>query len=105
MNLVFVVEDDTTQIKNLKVNEVRMSLNKDDFSAPIKTYTCQYVEVPGATTLKLWYATFSTKDFTTGSTVYFRYYCNDITHLQNAEFPRDETLFYYKTIYAFYVSP
>jgi hypothetical protein len=107
INLVFFIEDDTTQIKNLLINQVRMSLNKDDFSNPVKSYNCQYLEVPDGQggTYRLWYATLNTKDFAKGSTVYFRYYCNDITHTENAEFPQDQSLFYYKSIYAFYVNP
>ena len=100
ITVIFLLKDDSTNIQNLTVNQMKISLNKDDFSSA-KVYSATYLL---AGTFQLWLVTLNTTTyFPSGSIVYFRYYTNDGNHVANAEFPRDESKFYYKTIFAFYV--
>ncbi len=104
MRILFVATDtadgsDGTDPSLFTVKEIRFSTDKNNFTGAVtipsffylSQYTAWLVEVPG----NLWPA---------GTTVYFRIYVNDGDHPGvNAEFPRDQSFEYYKTLYAFYV--
>ena len=77
--------------------KIKCSTQKDDFtnSTVISgTYNSGFT---------VWQVVVNTGLWTSGTTVYFRVYVNDGHHTSDAEFPRNESLDYYKTYYAFYV--
>jgi hypothetical protein len=104
MRILFVATDtadgsDETDPANFSVKEIHFSTDKNNFSGArvipsyiyIPQFTAWLVDVPK----NLWPA---------GTTVYFRINVNDGDHPGvNAEFPKNESFDYYKTLYAFYV--
>ena len=104
MRILFVATDtadgnDATDPSAYTVKEIHFSTDKNNFmggmNIPSFFYLAQFkawlVDVPP----NLWAA---------GTTVYFRIYVNDGHHTgNNSEFPRNESIDYYKTLYAFYV--
>lgn len=103
MRILFVATDtadgnEGTDPAFFSVKEIRFSTDKNNFTGAIvipsffylAIYQAWLIEVPG----NLW---------PPGTTVYFRIYVNDGDHASNAEFPRNESIDYYKTLYAFYV--
>ncbi len=76
---------------------IKCSTQKDDFTnATIinGSYNSLYT---------VWQVIVNTGFWSSGTTVYFRVYVNDGHHTTDAEFPRNESLDYYKTYFAFYV--
>ncbi|HHG86298.1 MAG TPA: hypothetical protein ENJ82_16225 [Bacteroidetes bacterium] len=100
-NVVILVEDDSTALGNLQVNQLKLSLDKNDFSGAT-TIAANYVNLPG---FMVWVAAVSTSPYTQMDTVYMRYYVNDGDQSQNTEFPRDDHPDVYKTYAAFYINP
>lgn len=100
MNLVFLVEDDSTAIPNMQVNQLRLSLDKDDF-AGAQTVNAFYFNAAGG----IWVAPVNSGNFAVGDTVYFRYRINDGDQTFNTEFPRDDQPDPYKTYASFFVTP
>lgn len=100
-NVVFFVEDDSTALSDLQVNQLRLSLDKDNFagSTNINAY---YVNFG---TLSAWVSPVNTSSFAVGDTVFMRYYVNDGDHAFNTEFPRDDQPDPYKTYASFYLTP
>ena len=100
VTVIFLLSDDSTNVQNLQINQMKVSLDRDDFSNA-KIYNATYFL---AGTFQIWMVTLHTTTyFPSGSTVYFRYYVNDGQHINNTEFPKDESLFYYKTFFAYYI--
>ncbi|TAH41066.1 MAG: hypothetical protein EYC69_08800 [Bacteroidetes bacterium] len=87
-----------TDPANFTVKKIKFSTDKNDFSGAItysaSSYLAQY---------KAWLVSVPISSWPVGTTVYFRIYVNDGQHTTDSEFPRFETLDYYKTLYAFYV--
>ncbi len=104
MRILFIATDtsdgtEATDPALFTVKEIHFSTDKNNFNGssviPATLYLAQFngwlVEVPA----NLW---------PIGTTVYFRIYVNDGDHPGNdSEFPRYESLDYYKTLYAFYI--
>lgn len=100
-NVVMLVEDDSTAVNQLQVNQLKLSLNMDNF-AGATTVNAYFLSITG---FNVWVCSVNSGNFTPGSTVYMRYYVNDGDHSQNTEFPRDDMNDAYKTYAAFYVKP
>jgi hypothetical protein len=105
MYIAIQVSDDSTAGPNLQYNKFKMSHEYDNFSpsAPgYREYTATYINNGGD---DYYIALVNSGDFVTDSVVYFRYFVNDGDHTQNTQFPRDESIIQYKTLYSFYVTP
>ncbi|MBP6333987.1 MAG: hypothetical protein KA444_00845, partial [Bacteroidia bacterium] len=103
MTIAFVATDTAdgsaaTDPGNFTVKEIRFSLDKNNFSGSINIQAVSYISAFNA-----WLVTVPVTSWPVGSTVYFRIYVNDGFHSVNSEFPRFESMDYYKTLYAFYV--
>jgi hypothetical protein len=101
--MVFTATDssdgaDATDPADFTVKEFRFSTDKNDFTNAVVIPATLYVPAYTA-----WVATVSTSQWPAGSTIYFRAYCNDGHHTANTEFPRFETMDYYKTYFSFHV--
>ncbi len=103
MNIFFVAldtadGDQAVDPSAFTVKEIRFSTNKNDFTnatvIPASLYVPNY---------QSWMVTVPNISWPIGTTVYFRIYVNDGRHASSAEFPRLESLDYYKTYYAFEV--
>ncbi len=80
--------------------KIKFATQKDNFSGAY-TVTCLFnLPIPG---FDIWQGIINTGQWSSGTTVYFRVYMNDGHHATDAEFPRNGSLDYYKTVYAFYV--
>ena len=105
VQILSVASDDSTKISSLQNCRLKLSLLKDDFSAAA-SYPCNYFEVPTATdTFRTWRTTINVANFPTDTIVYMRFYANDGDHANDTEFPLNESVFYYKTYWAFYIKP
>lgn len=94
--LAVQVNDDSTAIDKLKNMVFKFSYDKDDFSAAVSkpgTYFSQDII----------FVQFNANEFQAGKTVYFRFYCVDDHHTLPAEFPKFDTPFFYKDLFAFIV--
>jgi hypothetical protein len=100
INIYFVLSDDSTLVKDLVVNKLKLSTKENDFTGAL-SYTGSYIEVPPS--YKLWRVDVNTTALTPGITYYMRYYVNDGDHTADTEFPTDQSMFYYKSVYAFVV--
>lgn len=100
-NMVFLIEDDSTASQNLTVNQLKLSLQEDNFVGAT-TLNAFNVTLGGT---NVWVVPVNTTAWTAGDTVFMRYYVNDGDHAFNTEFPRDDLPFPYKTYASFYVLP
>ncbi len=103
MNLLFAALDtadgaDGTDPSLYSVKKIKFSANKNDFSSAVSIDASLYISQYSA-----WVTVVPTSMWHSGTTVYFRIYVNDGDHVNDAEFPRNESIDYYKTLYAFYV--
>ena len=105
MNLVLIATDtadgaEATDPALFTVKKIKFSTDKNDFSGPTvkiinaSTYVAQYFAWIVVVPINLW---------SPGTTVYFRIYVNDGHHSTDSEFPRNESIDYYKTLYGFYI--
>lgn len=94
--LYFLVVDDSTLTEDLINNKVKFSLNEFDFTNAVEV-NASFINLFG---FKLWTVAVNSSQWNIGNTVYFRYYCSDGDHPTDTEFPRDESYFYYRSIYA-----
>lgn len=99
IRIIFWVQDDSTAVGNLLVNQCKLSLLENDFSAA-QTVTASYINL-GAPN-QFWMATFPVT-WPIGTQVYFRYYMKDTDNPAIVEFPRTEQPFYYKSFFSFIV--
>ena len=104
MTLALVATDtadgmDATNPAQFTHREVKFSTDKNNFSGAITIPADSFI----AGGYNVWLAFVPKWHWVSGTTVYFRIYINDGDHLNDAEFPRYETMEYYKTLYAFYV--
>lgn len=103
MTIAFVATDtadgaDGTDPSQFTVKRILLSTNKNDFSQAIPINAYFYL-----TQFNAWLVQVPRSLWSSGTTVYFRIYVNDGDHTTDAEFPRYESIDYYKTLYAFYV--
>lgn len=96
--------DDSTDAQFYQNCKLKFSLNKDNFSNALSV-PCTYLTFTDSTVHKLWICYVNTAIFPSDTTVYFRYYVNDNDHPNDAEFPLNESLFYYKGWWSFYIKP
>lgn len=102
VNFVVLVSDDITEVCDLTVNQVKMSYDID-FATVISAYNAACFDAGNEE--YVWAATFNSSDFNTGITVYMRYYVNDGEHIENTEFPNDNSYDGYKGYWSFKVQP
>jgi len=98
--LATFVEDDITEIADMQFNKLFISTSIDDFSAAMELSA---VFIPGAD--PLWLVSVPANTLTPGQIYYMRYYANDGTHTENTEFPKDESVEFYKTYWSFIIQP
>jgi hypothetical protein len=98
MTIFFWLKDDSTAINNLQVNQCKLSLLENDFSAA-QTVSASFVNY---LTYNFWMVTFPVT-WSVGTKVYFRYYVKDPDHPDIVEFPRSEINYYYKSFFSFIV--
>lgn len=89
---------DATDPGLFTVKEIHFSTDKNNFNGALPIDATFYLAAFNA-----WFVTVPVSNWPAGTTVYFRIYLNDGRHINNAEFPRFESLDYYKTLYAFHV--
>ena len=95
-NLGVQVEDDSTDIVNLKNLQFQFSYEKDDFSnAIVKTATVWFNQFA--------IVSLNAADFQINKTVYFRFYCQDEHHSSPSEFPTNSSAYYYKDYFSLIV--
>lgn len=99
MRIIFWVQDDSTALGSLLINQCKLSLLENDFSAA-QTVTATFINL-GAP-FQFWMATFPVT-WPAGTQVYFRYYVKDTDNPATVEFPRNDLPFYYKSYFSFRV--
>jgi hypothetical protein len=99
---VAIVEDDITAIADLQVNQLKISTDKDDFTNA-QSFNGVFFNIPNQD--PVWLVNVNTANLVTGETYYMRYYVNDGTHSENAEFPMNSSIDPYKTYWSFIVVP
>jgi hypothetical protein len=99
-NVVMLVQDDSTAVNQLQVNRLKLSLQKNNFTAASSVNA--YFLGSG---FNVWVCPVNSGSFAAGDTVYMRYYVNDGHQPQNTEFPRDDNEDAYKTYASFFVKP
>jgi hypothetical protein len=100
-NVLMLVEDDSTAVNQLLVNQLKLSHDKDNFVGAT-TINAYFLSLSG---YNVWVCSINSGNFASGDTLYMRYYVNDGDHSQNTEFPRSDMDDAYKTYAAFYVKP
>ncbi|MDX5321432.1 MAG: hypothetical protein LPK45_09915 [Bacteroidota bacterium] len=90
------VKDDSTATSALKNLQFKFSYDKDDFTNAQVVNGNFFVQ-------DFIVAQVNTAMFNPNQTVYFRFYCNDAHHTTPAEFPRNNSPFYYKEYFAFII--
>jgi hypothetical protein len=95
-------EDDITPLEDFQVNTLKISTNKDDFSAA-QSFPAVYFNIPGEE--PVWLVTVNASSFQAGQIYYMRYYVNDGQHIEDAEFPQNSSIDPYKTYWSFVVTP
>jgi hypothetical protein len=103
MLIAFVAVDsadgsDGTDPSMFTVKEIRFSTDKNNFNGALTLSAYLYLQQ-----FNSWLVIVPKSYWAPGTTVYFRVYVNDGDHATDAEFPRYESMDYYKTLYAFYV--
>ena len=98
LRIIFWVGDDSTSVANMLVNQCKLSLLENDFSAA-QTVTATYYNLPPN---DFWMVTFPVT-WPPGTHVYFRYYLKDTHNPAVVEFPRTDLPFYYKSFFSFMV--
>lgn len=106
MNLIFFVEDDSTSIANMQVNQLKISTKADDFTSPalVASYTATYVYLPPPQDVEFHLVSLNTATLPNSDTLFMRYYVNDGDH-PDTEFPTTNLMFPYKTYWSFFVKP
>jgi hypothetical protein len=99
----FIVKDDSTAYQQLQVNQMRLSLDPDDFSNAT-SYTAQYIHVPPPNSTDFFGITINTANLPHSQTVYMKYFVNDGNHSQNTKFPTDNLPIQYKTFWSFRIN-
>ncbi|TAL59668.1 MAG: hypothetical protein EPN85_08905 [Bacteroidetes bacterium] len=100
--LAFLVDDDSTSVANMQVNQLKISTKMDDFSSAL-SYTATYLYVNPTTEFHL--VNINTATLPNSDTLFMRYFVNDGDHPTDTQFPTDNLVFQYKTFYSFFVKP
>jgi hypothetical protein len=103
MDVVFymLVQDDETSVQNLTTNQLKISLQMDDFSAAT-THTATYFSFGE---FQVWRIQLNTSAFTPGTHMFMRYYVGDGMNPGLTEFPKNSSELYWKTYASFKVQP
>lgn len=104
LNLLFVVEDDSTSVASMQVNKLKISTSPDDFTSPalVASYTATYINAPPN---KFHMVTINTATLPNSDTLFMRYFVNDGDHPIDTQFPTDNLVIQYKTYWSFFVKP
>lgn len=102
MLIVPLVEDDSTALADLQINELLVSDKKDDFSNAT-VIPAQFFDF--GQNGQFWIASINTGHFNTGQVYYMRYQLSDGEQSLPTLFPEDESLDPYKTFWSFYIEP
>jgi hypothetical protein len=101
INLIFLVDDDSTSIANMQVNQLKVSTKPDDFSTAW-TYNATYMNFPPN---EFHLISINTATLPKSDTLFMRYFINDGDHPNNTQFPTNNLVFEYKTYYSFFINP
>ena len=82
------IQDDSTEIKDLQVNKLHVSYDKDDFSNA-QTFNATHYNN------SLWRIDLSTSQFNANQTIYFRYEVKDPDHTTTIFHPNENSPYYY----------
>jgi hypothetical protein len=102
VSIVFFVTDDSTAIKDLKINQLKLSTDPDDFSNPVQVFNCTYFSSGND---EVWLTTFNTNTLPVNQQLFMRYYVRDGNLLNIAEFPNADLPMLYKTYASFKILP
>jgi hypothetical protein len=61
--------------------------------------TATFINIPNQN--PVWLVSVPTANLTHGTQYYMRYFVNDGTHAENTEFPKNNSIEYYKTYWSF----
>ena len=92
------VVDDITPLAQIQYNKLLLSTSIDNFSSAVQL-TATFVNIPNQS--PVWLVSVPTTNLIHGTQYYMRYYVNDGTHSENTEFPKNNSLEYYKTYWSF----
>jgi hypothetical protein len=92
------VVDDITPLSQIQYNKLYLSTSIDDFSNALQ-FTAAFINIPNQN--PVWLVSVPTTNLTHGTHYYMRYYVNDGTHAENTEFPKNNSLEYYKSYWSF----
>ena len=92
------VVDDITPLAQIQYNKLLLSTSIDNFSSAVQL-TATFVYIPNQS--PVWLVSVPTTNLIHGTQYYMRYYVNDGTHSENTEFPKNNSLEYYKTYWSF----
>lgn len=94
----FRIEDDSTEVQDLRGSHIRWSYNRDDFSDAGRIDAEYFENWAG------WQRVFvKTGQFRRGEVVWFRFYTRDPAHESRTEYPLDEDASWLKRHYSFIV--
>jgi hypothetical protein len=93
-----LVEDDITSLGQMQYNKLYLSTTMDDFSNATQL-TAAFINIPNQD--PIWLITIPTANLTHGTQYYMRYNVNDGTHPENTQFPKNNSLDYYKSYWSF----
>ena len=96
VTMYFYLSDDSTTVGNLQVNQLKLSLDKNNFTSATSINAFYAVLYP------VWIVQFNVT-WPVGTQVFFRYYVKDTDNPTVVEVPRTEQPFYYKYYYSFIV--
>lgn len=100
--IFFLVEDDSTNVPDLLLKTLKLSLDIDDFSNPVNTYNTVYFMDSG-TGDEFLIAYVNTTGLPQNQPLYMRFTVNDGDHTQDTYFPTLNMLTPYKTYWSFVV--
>jgi hypothetical protein len=92
------IVDDITPLAQIQYNKLLLSTSIDNFSSAVQL-TATFVNIPNQS--PVWLVSVPTENLTHGTQYFMRYYVNDGTHSENTEFPKNNSLEYYKTYWSF----
>lgn len=96
ISIYFVVSDDSTKEEDMLLNQLKISTDANNFSSAT-VINATFVNLFG---FKVWQANVNTALFPQATTLFFRYYINDGDHAINTEYPNDQTMFLFKSVYS-----
>lgn len=100
MIIAFLITDDSTNVIDFTINKLKISTQKDDFSAAT-IYNSTYLNIPGQG--QLWFAQVSAAALPQGVQLYMRYYVGDGVLGNDVEYPYNSLNDFYKSYYSFII--